>query len=410
MKYLIFSHGHPNYSKGGAEIAAHRLFQGINQIPGHSAWFVARCPDNMLHLGSPIAAINERELLISGNADIPNLTATIRLGSDSDFAEMLRHINPDVVHFHHYINFGVEMLHAVRRELPNAKILLTLHEFIAICSNNGQMYKTNNQLCHSYSPRDCSQCFPDRNPEDFFLREQYIKSFFANVDMFISPSHFLMERYISWGIPREKITVIENGQMSEPPLAPRPIKDDDSRNVFGFFGQINPYKGVDVLLQAVANLSKKERRKLVLEIHGANLEYQTPAFQEKINALLKPLQKEGVVRVVGPYQPHEMRDRMANIDWVVVPSIWWENSPMVIQEALLYGRPLLVSNIGGMAEKVQHQITGLHVPANNTNAWGNTLLHCAKNSQLWQQLTDNIRQPLSITDCAREHLALISGK
>lgn len=407
MKYLIFSHGHPNYSKGGAEIAAHRLFQGINELPGHSAWFVARCPDNMLHLGSPIAAINEREFLISGNADIPNLTATIRLGPDSDFAELLRHLNPDVVHFHHYINFGVEMLHAVRRELPQSKILLTLHEFIAICSNNGQMYKTNGQLCHSYSPRDCAQCFPERNPEDFFLREQYIKSFFANVDLFISPSHFLMERYITWGIPRDKITVIENGQLSEPALPARALKADETRNVFGFFGQINPYKGVDVLLQAIANLSKKERRSLVLEIHGANLEYQAPAFQERFRALLEPLQKEGVVRWVGPYQPHEMRERMAMVDWVLVPSIWWENSPMVIQESLLLGRPLVVSNIGGMAEKVQHQVNGLHVPVGNTTAWGNTLLNCATHPDLWQQLVDKIQPPLSITTCAQAHLALV---
>jgi glycosyltransferase involved in cell wall biosynthesis len=407
MKYLIFSHGHPNYSKGGAEIAAHRLFQGINQLPGHSAWFIARCPDNLLHLGSPIAAINERELLISGNADIPNLTATIRLGDDSDFADMLRHINPDVVHFHHYINFGVEMLHAVRRILPNSKILLTLHEFIAICSNNGQMYKTNNQLCHSYSPRDCAQCFPNRNPEEFFLREQYIKSFFKNVDLFISPSHFLMERYINWGIPKEKITVIENGQLSELAAPPRATTEGEPRNVFGFFGQINPYKGVDVLLQAIANLKKKERRQIILEIHGANLEYQSSAFKKKFRSLLEPLKEEGVVRWIGPYQPHEMRDRMANIDWVIVPSVWWENSPMVIQEALLHNRPLLVSNIGGMAEKVQHQITGLHVPVGNTNSWGTTLLNCAKSPELWHQLASNIKRPLSITDCAREHLALV---
>src|ERR1044071_6965300 len=51
---------------------------------------------------------------------------------------------------------------------------------------------------------------------------------------------------------------------------------------------------------------------------------------------------------------------MANFDWVVVPSIWWENSPLVIQEAFQHGRPVICSDIGGMAEKVTHGVNGLH--------------------------------------------------
>ena len=51
---------------------------------------------------------------------------------------------------------------------------------------------------------------------------------------------------------------------------------------------------------------------------------------------------------------------MASVDWVVVPSIWWENSPLVIQEAFLHGRPVICSDIGGMAEKVDDGVNGLH--------------------------------------------------
>ena len=46
---------------------------------------------------------------------------------------------------------------------------------------------------------------------------------------------------------------------------------------------------------------------------------------------------------------------MSEIDWVVVPSRWWENSPLVIQEAFMHGRPVICSGIGGMAEKVDAQ-------------------------------------------------------
>ena len=51
---------------------------------------------------------------------------------------------------------------------------------------------------------------------------------------------------------------------------------------------------------------------------------------------------------------------MAEVDWVVVPSRWWENSPLVIQEAFLHSRPVICSDIGGMAEKVTDRVNGLH--------------------------------------------------
>jgi glycosyltransferase involved in cell wall biosynthesis len=51
---------------------------------------------------------------------------------------------------------------------------------------------------------------------------------------------------------------------------------------------------------------------------------------------------------------------MRSVGWVVVPSIWWENSPVVIQEARRAGTPLIVSDIGGMAEKAEAGVDGLH--------------------------------------------------
>ena len=60
----------------------------------------------------------------------------------------------------------------------------------------------------------------------------------------------------------------------------------------------------------------------------------------------------------GSYEPEALPSLMQNIAWVIVPSTWWENSPMVIQEAFLYGRPVICSDIGGMAEKVRSGVDG----------------------------------------------------
>ena len=53
---------------------------------------------------------------------------------------------------------------------------------------------------------------------------------------------------------------------------------------------------------------------------------------------------------------------MAEVDWVVVPSIWWENAPLVIQEAFRHRRPVICGDIGGMAEMVRDGVDGLHAP------------------------------------------------
>jgi len=71
----------------------------------------------------------------------------------------------------------------------------------------------------------------------------------------------------------------------------------------------------------------------------------------------------GRVNFVGEYRHEDLPALMEKVDWVVVPSIWWENSPLVIQEAFMYGRPVICSDIGGMAEKVRDGVDGLHFRA-----------------------------------------------
>lgn len=122
-----------------------------------------------------------------------------------DFRGLLERFKPTAVHFHHYIGVGLELIREVRNYSPDIPIVLTLHEYLAICNNLGQMIKSNHQLCWKASPAECHLCIPAKAPSDYYLRELYIKSFFDLVDLFITPSHFLLERYVAWGLPRGKI-------------------------------------------------------------------------------------------------------------------------------------------------------------------------------------------------------------
>jgi glycosyltransferase involved in cell wall biosynthesis len=78
---------------------------------------------------------------------------------------------------------------------------------------------------------------------------------------------------------------------------------------------------------------------------------------------------------------------MQAVDWVVVPSVWWENAPLVIEEARAAGRPVIVSGIGGLAEAVRHDIDGLHVPPGDAASLAETLAMASGDAALWDRLS-----------------------
>ncbi|WHI48563.1 glycosyltransferase family 4 protein [Microbulbifer sp. JMSA004] len=404
QRILIVSHGHPDHSKGGAEVAAYNLFKEYERR-GLDTVFLART-NQASHGGSAFSTINsEKEILFHTHmSDFFLFQSGCKKHVWQEFRALLQRYRPTVVHFHHYIHMGLELVREVRNTLPDTRIVMTLHEYLAICANNGQMVKPGKQmkLCYKSSPADCGRCFPERSTADFFLREKYIKSIFNLVDKFVSPSHFLVDRYKDWGIPEEKLIMIENGQPEVERPAARPLGEGEKRGRFAFFGQINPFKGVDVLLEAFKLLPDEVREEVHLDIHGANLEGQTEEFQEKIHDLLEEL--GDLVTLHGSYESHEIGKLMEQADWVIIPSVWWENSPMVIQEAFNHGRPLIGSDIGGMVEKITDGINGYNFRHGNSNSLKSAITKAHERAVDWEFISKGITSPLSINDCAEKHL------
>lgn len=412
QKILVMAHAHPDFSLGGGEIAAYNLFKAYKNCPDvDDAWYLGRADRGRGNAGF-ISVRRENEYLWEqGISDWHLLKAAHQESVTTWFADLIRALKPTVVHSHHYAHLGLEYFRVIKSIDPNIRIYLTLHEYMAICKNNGQMIKVGGQkLCSRESFDDCRMCFPEKTVEDFWLRKHFFMSHFDLIDGFFAPSEFLRQRYIAWGIHPDRIVVLENGQADHEQLPVREIPVDGKRNRFGFFGQINPFKGLDVVLRALSSMTKAQRKELVVEVHGANLEWQSADFQAKIEELRQPLIKEGTIQWVGPYQPHELPARMAGVDWTLVPSVWWENSPMVIQEAFTYGRPVIASDIGGMAEKVTHGVDGISVPTGNPLAWQSVLLDAATNVDKWEKLRAGIRKPVVYDECARSHLPYLEAR
>ena len=111
------------------------------------------------------------------------------------------------------------------------------------------------------------------------------------MDHFITPSEFLRQRYIDWGIAPHKISHIENGQGSPMSRVVDRAGAQPAHN-FAFFGQINKWKGLDLLLDALKIVIERRPEGApmpTLNVHGANLEGQEASVRERIQAKLVEL-------------------------------------------------------------------------------------------------------------------------
>jgi glycosyltransferase involved in cell wall biosynthesis len=429
---LFICHNHPAVRPGGAEAYALELHRYLLRQNDFDSVFLAKGGPPLAdvgrpHLGTCIAPVNgsdsEYFLYTEDWNDSYDWTfGTVRGSKDlltKHLRSFLETVRPDIVHLQHTMFFGYDALREIRNALPDVPIVYTLHEFMPICHRQGQMVRTlDNEPCAEESPHRCHECFPEISPQTFFLRKRFVASHFALVDMFIAPSRFLAERYVDWGIPREKIVVEDYGR--EMTLAPRPLTNRRHRDRFGFFGQLTPFKGIHILLEAMARLAadgeadrpssgarasdgdalRTERTKASrsnggrpyphVRIHGANLDLQPHDFQERVADLLERARLN--TTFVGRYDHRRLPALMDDLDWVVVPSLWWENSPLVIQEAFHFGRPVICSDIGGMAEKVRDGVDGLHFRAGDAASLADAIRRAATEPGLWERLRGGIRK------------------
>jgi glycosyltransferase involved in cell wall biosynthesis len=404
MKVLLVSLYHPELVRGGAQQICYELFNGLKACDGIEPTLLAAVDPSFKSLyksGAQITGFDGREgefLYLSRDYDYlwhrvsnPDLSKA--------FVEFLDLIKPDVIHFHHFLLLGIEMLTLARRALPKVKIVLTFHEFMAICDANGHMLrKSDRSLCTRASPVRCHQCFPDRNPEHFFMREMWFKKHLSVVDAFTVPSKFMIERYASWGLDPAKMTHVTNGQ---PDYNQGRIKIDKraKRNRFGFFGQLVDNKGIWVILQAVNELRATGFTDFRVEINGDNLQYASEERRNEIETFLaaekaKPIEEQNVV-FNGSYSVDQLSQRMGRVDWCIVPSVWWEIFGLVISEAWMFHRPVIASNVGGPGERITHDKDGLLFDVADASSLAEAMRRAATEQGLWERLVGGITPPAS---------------
>jgi glycosyltransferase involved in cell wall biosynthesis len=197
--------------------------------------------------------------------------------------------------------------------------------------------------------------------QDVEARLQDARRVFADIDLFVAPSQSIADEFAALGLPAAKIRVSDYG------FAPLPAATRQPRNGrvrFGAVGTLVWHKGLHVLLDAVRRLPSDRYELKVFGDPNTFPDY-TAALRDRAAGL--------PVRFMGRFNRAAVSEVFSQFDVLVVPSIWMENSPLVIHEAFMTGTPVVASRIGGITGLVEHGRNGLLYDAPSADDLGQTL-------------------------------------
>ena len=178
------------------------------------------------------------------------------------FGEMLREFRPEIVHAQHLHNVsGAIVRHAKQARIP---VVMTLHDYWLMCPRIN-LYDYQKQICtHSYGGWRCGRCM-ELSPQMgldarlshlfaplFAYRRQYLRTVIREIDLFISPSNFLRQHMIEFGIPSRKIIASDNGYDVTRFLGYQ--KTESSQFRIGYIGSQMEHKGIHLLIEAFRRL------------------------------------------------------------------------------------------------------------------------------------------------------------
>lgn len=258
----------------------------------------------------------------------------------------LKHIRPDLIHATNAWFISGITLAAMQMNIP---VLATHVDFLWTCRESHRL-QFDQSLCDPQTDADCRECYDDLTDSQWELTMAYRKTLGALLTKGYSfhhcPSPVMAEQITRLGADPEKINVWPYG-VPDDLKSRRPVKTPSVNLRLGFIGRWNRIKGIDVLLDAMDLIDKNLPVELYLygerEVWNKD-EYGT----REINRA----RKLPNVTIKGRFMPDQLVEIHSEIDCLVMPSIWPENSPLAILESLALGTPVICSDGEGMTHLI----------------------------------------------------------
>jgi glycosyltransferase involved in cell wall biosynthesis len=213
------------------------------------------------------------------------------------------------------------------------------------------------------------------------------RDFNEEIAAVITPSTVMRDFYLAQGVAESKLHFIPYG--SDLNLGDVGHRNGHKGLRVGYIGRLDPKKGVDLLCQAVGTLP----RELPVELRIYGPAENGDAYTEAIREHARDDER---IKLCGTLQRDEVVDTYNSLDVLVVPSIWYENSPITISESLSMGCPVVCSDTAGMTDLVRNEVNGLTFPVGSKQGLADCLKRLAEKPELLGQLRKGVR-PIETT-------------
>lgn len=314
-------------------------------------------------------------------------------------SDLVRNIRPDLAHVHGiYHQISPSILPVFKRNgIPT---IMTVHDYKLVCPN--YRFYSNDRVCEKckrtqYFQAVLNKCVKGSYAASFVCAletyvHRFLKIYEKNVDVFVCPSRWLRQKMIEFGLPGDKLVHVPNFvNLDEYPAS---YQGD---NYIIYFGRIAPEKGLWTLIDAM-----KEIENTRLRIVGEGP--ARPALEEYCRT-----KRVSNCDFLGYKCGGELLEMVRNSRFAVLPSEWYENSPMSILEAFASGKPVVGADIGGIPELIDEGVTGLIFEPGNADELSQKLRALLENPDLIEKMGKNARRKVQEEYSAEKHYESIMG-
>lgn len=352
------------------------------------------------------------------------------------FDTVLSDFKPDLVHVMHAQNLSAAIIEKAKNK--GLKVILSPTDFWFICPIV-QLKRTDGTICEGpgENAKHCIGCYTDEllPPSDQFVeavqrklpvakapfadklistflyptykskkrelaeqsirrRPAVLRDFGNSVDAICVPTEIMKELFVKNGFSEELIHKVPFGIDVEL-LEPYQNKKRSDTLRVGFIGTIYEHKGLDILIKAFQKMEPS--CDAVLKIYG-NTE-QFPEYANEMKDLARQSQAhQSMIQFLGTFPNEQLGPILTEIDVLVVPSRWYENTPLVMQSSFATKTPIIATDLGGMSELVEDGVNGFTFELNDENDLALQLKKLIDDPALLSRFRENIAKQRTVPD------------
>lgn len=339
------------YVRGGSETYFFGLAELLKKA-GHEVIFFAMQDEKNLPCVQSEYFVSNVEF--NGDLSISDkIKAALRmvysLEAKEKISSLIEKEKPDIIHinlFHRVLTASIVDA-AKKYHIP---VVFTMHDLNCICPNHTMLdHGTICEACLQGNYLNCVKrvCFKDSRAKCLMaaVESEYNKlsGLYNKIDLFITPSEFYKKKMVESGLTRSRIVHIKNFLPAQTEYG---VHGKRGKYVL-YYGRLSWEKGIITLVQAMELV-----KDIPLVIVGTGPE------EEAIRAEVRRLSLEDRVSLVGFKSGEDLWRYVRESACVVVPSEWYEASGYTACEAQAAGKPVVVTNAGGLPENIVDGDTG----------------------------------------------------